>query len=87
MIYLTNDNQDQAVYFDLRRTEPRRRREGIEHHFFGLLGNGVSELPVTVKSWRDCTEVIFGRGDLFDFVEEHTLRRMLGEAVREIAPH
>ena len=38
MIYLTNDTMDQAVYFDLRKTEPRRRRGGIEHLYYGLLG-------------------------------------------------
>ena len=85
MIYLTNDTMDQAVYFDLRKTEPRRRRGGIEHLFYGLLGNGVSEVPVTVKSRHDCTEVIFGGSGLFSFVEERAIRRMLGEALREIA--
>lgn len=84
MIYLTNDEMDQAVYFDLRKTEPRRRAGGIEHLFHGLLGNGVSEMPVTVRSWRDCTEVNFGRGDLFRFVEERAIRRMLDNVVREL---
>jgi hypothetical protein len=85
MIYLTNDEMDQAVYFDLRKTEPRRKSGGIEHLFYGLLGNGVSEVPVTVKSWRDCTEVSFGRGGLFSFVEENSIRRMLGAVARELA--
>ena len=85
MIYLTNDTMDQAVYFDLRKTEPRRRRGGTEHLFYGLLGNGVSEVPVTVKSRHDCTEVFFGGNELFSFVEERAIRRMLGEALREIA--
>jgi hypothetical protein len=85
MIYLTNDEMGQAVYFDLRKTEPRRRAGGIEHMFYGLLGNGISEVPVTVKNWRDYTEVNFGRGDLFRFVEENAMRRMLGAMARELS--
>ena len=85
MIYLTNDINDQGVYFDLRRTEPRRKGGGTELLCYGLLGNGVTELPVTVRSWRDSTDVAFGSGDLFRFVEERTIRRMLGEVVREMA--
>lgn len=84
MIYLTNDSHDQGVYFELRKSEPRRRAGGVEHLFHGLLGNGVTELPVTVRSWRDCLEVAFGQGNLFSFVEERTIRRMLGEVVREL---
>jgi hypothetical protein len=87
MIYLTNDAFDQAVYFDLRKSEPRRRGGSTELFFYGLLGNGVSEVPVTVRSWRDCLEMAFGRGELFSFVEERTIRRMLGEVVRELALH
>jgi hypothetical protein len=84
MIYLTNDILDQAVYFDIIKSEPRRRSGGIEQHLRGVLGNGVSEVPVTVRSWRDGIDVVFGRGDIFRFVEEHAIRRMLGEAVREM---
>jgi len=87
MIYLTNDTFDQAVYFDLRKSEPRRKGGGIELLCYGLLGNGVNEVPVTVRSWRDCLEMAFGKGELFSFVEERTIRRMLGEVVRELAPH
>lgn len=87
MIYLTNDELDQAVYFDLRKQEPRRKAGGTEHLFYGLLGNGVSEVRVTVRSWRDCMEVAFGRGNLFSFVEESTIRRMVGEVVRELVVH
>ncbi len=85
MIYLTNDVCDQAVYFDLRKSAPRRKAGGIELLWYGLLGNGVSEVPVTVRQWRDCMEMAFGRGELFNFVEERTIRRMLGEVVRELA--
>ncbi len=85
MIYLTNDMCDQAIYFDIRKSEPRRRKGGTEMLCYGLLGNGVSEVPVTVRSWRDCVEVAFGRGNLFSFVEEQVIRRMLGDVVREMA--
>lgn len=87
MIYLTNDALDQAVYFDLRKQEPRKKGGGVEHLFYGLLGNGVSEVPVMVRSWRDCLEMVFGRGDLFSLVEEKAIRRMLGEVVREMVLH
>ncbi len=87
MIYLTNDAFDQAVYFDVRKSEPRRRVGGTEHLFYGLLGNGVTEVPVTVRSWCDCFEVVFGKGELFSFVEEQTIRKMLGEVVREMVMH
>lgn len=87
MIYLTNDVHDQAVYFDLRKREPQRKGNGIEERFYGLLGNGVTEVPVTVRSCRDRVEMAFGRGELFSFVEERTIRRMLGEVVREMALH
>ncbi len=87
MIYLTNDSHDQAVYFEVRRSEPRRRAGGIERILSGLLGNGVTEVPVTVRSWCDCVEVVFGREDLFSFVEERTLRRMLGDVAREMPLH
>ena len=85
MIYLTNDMLDQAVYFEVLKREPKRKAGGVEHHVYGLLGNGVSEMPVTVRSWRDCVEMVFGRGNIFSFVEESTIRRMLGEVVREMA--
>ena len=84
MIYLTNDELDQGVYFELRKREPLRKG-GVEERFYGVLGNGVNELPVTVKSRRDCVEMAFGKGELFSFVEERTIRRMLGEVVRELA--
>ena len=87
MIYLTNDALDQAVYFEILKREPQKKSGGTEQRFYGLLGNGVSEVPVTVRSWRDCVEMAFGRGDIFSFVEEHTIRRMLGEVVREMALH
>jgi len=86
MIYLTNDAMDQAVYLDLRNSGPRHGgRGGKEELLYGLLGNGVNEVPVTVKSRRDGTEVILGRGELFNFVEERVIRRMIGELFREKA--
>ena len=87
MIYLTNDALDQAVYFEVLKQAPQKKACGVEHHLYGLLGNGVSEVPVTVRSWRDCVEMAFGKGDIFSFVEERTIRRMLGEVVREMALH
>jgi hypothetical protein len=86
MIYLTNDAMDQAVYFDLRGSSARRLRSGLENHFYGLLGNGVNELPVTIKSRHEGTEIIFGRGELFRFVEEGMIRRMIGEVIHEMLP-
>ena len=87
MIYLTNDAMDQAVYLDLRGRGPRHGRGGKEELVYGLLGNGVNEVPVTVKSRRDGAEVILGRGELFNFVEERVIRRMIGELFREKAFH
>ncbi len=87
MIYLTNDTLDQAVYFEILKREPQKKACGGERRFYGVLGNGVSEVPVTVRSWRDCVEMAFGKGDIFSFVEEQTIRRMLGELVREMALH
>ena len=87
MIYLTTDNLDQAVYFDLRKSEPRRRTGGVEQVLHGLIGNGITEVPVMVTSWRDWTEVAFGRGDIFSFVDERTVRRMLGQMAREMELH
>ena len=87
MIYLTNDTLDQAVYFELRGKEPHRRRNSIEQLYFGLLGNGVHEVTVTLRSRRECVEVVFGKSELFSFVEEDTLRRMLGEMVASETIH
>lgn len=87
MIYLTTDQFDQAVYFELRRTEHPRRSGGAMHVLHGLLGNGVSEMPVTIRSWQDWTDVDFGKGDLFSFVDERTVRRMLGQVAREMELH
>ena len=81
MIYLTNDALDQAVYFELRGEEPGKKGKGSERLYFGLLGNGVHEVAVTLRSMRGCVEVVFGRSELFSFVEEDALRRMLGEMV------
>jgi len=81
MIYLTNDALDQAVYFDLRGREPRTRGNGGEQLYYGLLGNGVHEVAVTLRSRRGFVEVVFGKSELFSFVEEDALRRMLGEMV------
>jgi hypothetical protein len=85
MIYLTNDAMDQAVYLDLRGTGPRQGRGGKDEQVYGLLGNGVNEVRVTVKKRRDGAEVILGRGDLFNFVEERLIRRMIGDLFRETA--
>ena len=81
MIYLTNDALDQAVYFDLRRSEPHRSGNRLDHLYFGLLGNGVHEVTVTLRKSRGCLEISFGKSELFSFVEEHALRRMLGEVM------
>jgi len=85
MIYLTNDNLDQAVYLDLHGTTSRRLKSGGENHFYGLLGNGVNETAVTVKKGCDSTEIIFGRGELFRFVEERMIRRIIGEVIHEMS--
>ena len=85
MIYLTNDNLDQAVYFDLHGSTARRLRSGGENHFYGLLGNGVNETAVTVKKRCGCTEIIFGRRELFRFVEEGMIRQMIGEVIHEMS--
>jgi len=85
MIYLTNDRLDQAVYLDLHGTASRRFRSGRENHFYGLLGNGVNETAVTVKNRCDGTEIIFGRGELFRFVEERMIRRLIGEVILEMS--
>ncbi len=87
MIYLTNDTNDQGVYFDLRKSEQRRKSGYTELLCSGLLGNGISEMPVTVRNWRDYVEVTFGRGELFDFVEERTIRLILNRVVRDLALH
>ena len=87
MLYLTNDTLDQAVYFDLRRSEAHRSGNRVERLFFGLLGNGIHEVAVTLRKSRTGVEIAFGRSELFRFVEEQLLRRMLGEAVRENTVH
>ena len=87
MIYLTNDTLDQAVYFELLESSTPRKDSGGERRYHGVLGNGTSEVPVTVRQRRDCVEMDFGRGTIFSFVEERVIRRMLAEAVREIAIH
>jgi hypothetical protein len=83
MIYLTNDTLDQAVYFELRGKELGKGKTGNggEQLYFGLLGNGVHEVAVTLKSMRGFVEVVFGRSELFSFVEEDALRKMLGDMV------
>ena len=81
MIYLTNDTMDQAVYFDLYGKKPHGRGNDGEDLYFGLLGNGVHEVAVTLKSGHGCVDIIFGRSELFSFVEEDAIRRMLGEIV------
>ena len=86
MIYLTNDNLDQAVYLDLHGAGSRRLRPSGENRFYGLLGNGVNETPVTVKKRCDGTEIIFGRGEVFRFVEERIIRRLIGEVIHEMSP-
>lgn len=88
MIYLTNDAMDQAVYLDLRSSGPiHKGKRGKEELVYGLLGNGVNEVPVMVKSRRDGAEVILGRGELFNFVEERVIRRMIDDLFREKALH
>lgn len=87
MIYLTNDALDHAVYFELRGKESRKQGSAAEQLYFGLLGNGIHEVAVTLKSLRGCVEVVFGRSDLFNFVEEDVLRRMLGEVVTAETVH
>jgi len=81
MMYLTNDALDQAVYFDLRRSRPQRQGKRVDLVYFGLLGNGVHEVDVTLRKSRGRVEIDFGPGELFGFVEESVLRRLLGEAV------
>ncbi|GFO54265.1 hypothetical protein GMSM_12720 [Geomonas sp. Red276] len=81
MIYLTNDALDQAVYFELRGKQPHRRGNIVEQVYFGLLGNGVHEVPVTMTRSRGSFEVAFGKSELFSLVEEDTVRRMLGEVI------
>ena len=81
MIYLTNDTLDQAVYFELRHSEPHRSGNRADHVYFGLLGNGVHEVSVMLRKSRGCVEIAFGKSELFSFVEEHALRRMLGDVV------
>ena len=86
MIYLTNDAMDQAVYFDLFDKKPHGRGNDGEDLYFGLLGNGVHEVAVTLKSGHGCVDVIC-RSELFSFVEEEAIRRMLGEMVNNQTVH
>ncbi len=86
MIYLTNDVYDQAVYCELHSQKPRRVAGEMEQRFTGVLGNGVSEVPVTVRRWRDYVEVVFGAPSmLFSCVDERLVRSLVGDAVRELA--
>ncbi len=87
MIYLTNDALDQAVYFEMRGKEALRSRNGLDQVYYGLLGNGVHEVDVTLKKRRGSVEVAFGKSELFSFVEEDELRQMLGRMVREKTVH
>lgn len=87
MIYLMNDALDQAVYFELRGWEPHRVGSRLEQVYSGLLGNGVHEVTVTLRKSRLGIEVAFGRSELFSFVEEDELRRMLGEVVSRRTLH
>ena len=87
MIYLTNDAMDQAVYFDLDDTKPHEVGNDGEDLYFGLLGNGVHEVTVTLKSAGGCLDVSFGSSELFSFVEEEAMRRMLGEMVNSKSVH
>ena len=87
MIYLTNDTLDQAVYFELMKSDTFRKVPGGERRYHGVLGNGTSEVPVTVRQRRDSVEMDFGRGNIFSFVEERVIRKMLADAVREMAVH
>ena len=86
MIYLTNDTLDQAVYFELSGRESSRKGNGTEQ-FYGLLGNGVHEVAVTLKSDQGSVDIIFGRSELFSFVEEDAIRRILGEMVASNTVH
>jgi hypothetical protein len=87
MIYLTNDALDQAVYFDLRSREPHRMGNLVEQVYSGLLGNGVHEVDVTLRKRRGNVEVAFGKSELFRFVQEDDLRRLLGEALKAHTMH
>jgi hypothetical protein len=82
MIYLTNDALDLAVYFDLHGGEPRRRgKKNIEQIYEGLLGNGVYEVAVILRSSRGGVEVVFGNSQLFSFVDKDALRKLLLEMI------
>ena len=81
MIYLTNDTLDQAVYFELCGKKSGRKGGDVEQLHFGLLGNGVHEVAVTLRSGQGWVDIVFDRSELFSFVEEDSIRRMLGEMV------
>jgi len=87
MIYLTNDAMDQAVYFDLYDKKLLGRGNDGEDLYFGLLGNGVHEVVVTLKSGHGCVDIIFGRSELFSFVEKEVIRRILSEMVNNQTMH
>ena len=44
-------------------------------------------MAVTLKSGHGCVDVIFDRSELFSFVEEEAIRRMLGEMVNKQTVH
>jgi len=86
MTYLTNDTLDHAVYFEFCGKEPHALG-GREQRYFGVLGNGVYEVPVTLRSGYGRVEVDFGRSELFTLVEEDDLRRLIGEMMQERTLH
>ncbi|UFS70993.1 hypothetical protein LPW11_02120 [Geomonas sp. RF6] len=87
MIYLTNDTLDHAVYFEFCGKEPHTLGSSREQRYFGLLGNGIYEVPVTLKSHHGRIDVDFGRSELFSLVEEDDVRRIIGEMVKERTLH
>jgi len=63
-------------YFSICRIKnPHGRGNEGEDLYFGLLGNGVYEVAVTLKSGHGCVDVIFDRSELFSFVEEEAIRQ------------
>lgn len=81
MIYLTNDIFDQGVYFDFRTQDSLRRSAGTVLSCVGLVGNGIHEVPVSLKQCQDSLEVVFARSELFTVVDEDVLRGMVEEVV------